>query len=308
MDFVKDSAPVIQGQRTLSISSDDLSFTQSMSSGLATTVLPVKFLRDLGQARSRSLSGVVVSHSHSYRSPGLTVSRRDDRYSLMQNPGAVIAGIAVADAIQIGLAGIAIVQTQVNASGGSFQLVYDKAQRLLAPEGRIKMPGSLTSKATYKRKFLHIGPIKDLQQDLFASADIFVEWEGNPYGEIGTPVIQKDLHSSSDWSRSSAAVVVTKLDRIPIPGVDPRAWPIVYSYQGNYDPVGNGQWEFSGEFEINAFGGIKFNKHDVVSRSLIDTFISGAPDEYVVKGNDVIVPTPAITQEQLEYLKSHMAQ
>lgn len=306
MDFVKDSAPVIQGQRTISIASDDLSFTQSVSSGLATTVLPVKLLRSMGTPQARSFALAEMVHSHSYRSPSLTMSVRGE-FSRMQNP-AMIAGIAVADAIQIGLAGIAIVQSQVNASGGSFQLVYDKAQRLLTPEARMKMPGSLTTKSTYKRKFLHVGLIKSHQEDVFANADIFVEWEGNPYGEIGTPVIQKDIRSSSDWSRSSAAIVVTKLDRIPVPGIDPRAWPIVYSYQGNYDPMGNGHWEFTGEFEINAFGGIKFNKHDVVSRSLIDTFISGAPEEYVVKGDDVTVATPTIPPEQLDYLKAHMPQ
>lgn len=52
-DFVKESAPVIQGQRTLTVSSDDLNFAQSMSSSLATTVLSVKDLRHF----AGSLSG-----------------------------------------------------------------------------------------------------------------------------------------------------------------------------------------------------------------------------------------------------------
>lgn len=48
MDFVRDSAPVIQGQRTVTINSDDLTFSQSQSSSeLATTVLPVSFLQSL---------------------------------------------------------------------------------------------------------------------------------------------------------------------------------------------------------------------------------------------------------------------
>ena len=42
-----------------------------------------------------------------------------------------------------------------------------------------------------------------------------------------------------------------------------------------YDPWGNGMFEFSGEFEINAFGGIKFVKHQVVSRSMLDFAIGG---------------------------------
>jgi len=44
-DFVKDSAPVIQGQGSVTINTDDLSFTQTISSGLATTVVPVDTLR-----------------------------------------------------------------------------------------------------------------------------------------------------------------------------------------------------------------------------------------------------------------------
>lgn len=47
-DFVKDSAPVIQGLRSVTISSDDLTFTQSVTaSSLATTVLPVSLLQSL---------------------------------------------------------------------------------------------------------------------------------------------------------------------------------------------------------------------------------------------------------------------
>ncbi len=47
LDFVKDSAPVIQGQRSLTINSDSLTFSQSLTSGLATTVLSAGFLKAL---------------------------------------------------------------------------------------------------------------------------------------------------------------------------------------------------------------------------------------------------------------------
>jgi GH24 family phage-related lysozyme (muramidase) len=47
MDFVRDSAPVIQGQRSVTITTDNLSFAQTFSSSLATTVLPAGFLRSL---------------------------------------------------------------------------------------------------------------------------------------------------------------------------------------------------------------------------------------------------------------------
>jgi GH24 family phage-related lysozyme (muramidase) len=54
MDFVKDSAPMIQGQGSLNINSDSLTFTQSLSSGLATTVLPVSLLRSFSLSQSAS--------------------------------------------------------------------------------------------------------------------------------------------------------------------------------------------------------------------------------------------------------------
>src|SRR5215470_7518621 len=55
MDFVKDSAPVIQGQRNVTINTDDLTFSQSItSSQLATTVMPVNFLRSFRLARAAS--------------------------------------------------------------------------------------------------------------------------------------------------------------------------------------------------------------------------------------------------------------
>ena len=301
LDFVADSAPVVQGQRSVSINADDLSFSQTVSSRLATTVLDVSRLQSIRLSGAAS-NGRVHNHlSASYTSPS-TMMARPEEYSRMQNPvAAVIAGIEVADALQIGLGTAAIVQAQVNASSGAFQLVYDKAQRLLTNEARNKMPGSLKSKSTYSRSLMYIGssgPGID-----FAQANIIIEWEGNPYGEIGTPVIRRDLKTSTEWSKSSAALSITKLDRIPIPGTDPRAWPIVYSYEGTFDPVGNGLFEFSGEFEINAFGGLKFNRHEVVSRSLLDFAIEGKPDDYVRRGKDVVVPAPAIPQEQIDYLK-----
>ncbi|SAL05098.1 lysozyme [Caballeronia arationis] len=54
MDFVKDSAPVIQGETGVTIASDDLVFSQSLAPGrsLAMTVLPVGLLRSIAAAQS----------------------------------------------------------------------------------------------------------------------------------------------------------------------------------------------------------------------------------------------------------------
>jgi hypothetical protein len=244
-----------------------------------------------------------ITHSYVFQSSSNVVTRHSD-YSIAQNPAAaVIAGIEVADAVQIGLAAVAIVQTQVSASQGSFTLSYDKAQRLLTSEARAQMPGSQTSKTSYSLHLLYlsIGAVNS------AEADVIVEWEGNPYGEIGTPVIRRNLEKSTEWSKSSANITITKVDRIPLPGTDPRTWPIVYSYEGTYDPYGNGYFEFSGEFEINAFGGLKFNRHEVVSRAVADWAIGGTPQDKVQRGRDVIVAVPAIPQEQINYLRTRLS-
>src|SRR5262245_35781044 len=48
--FVQDSAPVVSGARAITINSDDLSQAKSLSSSLATTVMPLGLLRALSEA------------------------------------------------------------------------------------------------------------------------------------------------------------------------------------------------------------------------------------------------------------------
>ena len=61
-DFVKDSAPVLKGQHGLTISSDDLTFAQSIVSSLTTAVIPdrvlpmLKFSRAASERQARVLS------------------------------------------------------------------------------------------------------------------------------------------------------------------------------------------------------------------------------------------------------------
>ncbi|MHB8689640.1 MAG: papain-like cysteine protease family protein [Solirubrobacteraceae bacterium] len=216
-----------------------------------------------------------------------------------QQQAFMIAGIAIADAIQIGLGGVAVAQAGVSASAGTFTLTYDKAQRLLTPEARGAMPGAQATTQSYSHRVFQIGASG------FANASVIIEWQGNAYGEITTPVIRRDLDQSTDWSHSSCNIAITKLDRIPPADTDPRTWPVVFHYEGSYDPPGNGYWEFTGEFQIDAFGGIKWAKHQVVSRSLIDAFISGSPEDYVRRGADVTGTVAPIPAEQIQYLQAH---
>jgi hypothetical protein len=275
------------------------------------TVINRKFSEFLAEYESPAAVNTwpyVITHWAADESTGQSL-RRDSIYreqsiephvSEAQSP--VIAGIAIADAIQIGLGAAAVVQAGFAASEGTFTLTYDKAQRLLTPDARAAMPGSQAATQNYVRQLFHVGA------EGFANASVTIAWQGNAYGEITTPVIERDLAQSTDWSHSSAMFEITKLDTIPPADTDPRAWPIVYHYRGNYDPPGNGYWEFSGQFQIDAFGGIKWTKHEVVSRSLMDFAISGNPEDFVQRGPDVIAAIPPIPDEQLRYLQSHRPQ
>ncbi len=293
-DFVTDSAPMIQGQGTVTINTDKLTFAKSMSSSLATTILPAHVLASLGRSGG---TGSSLARSYSFHNPSTVMQLT--RYSIQQSP-VLIAGLEVADAASIGLAAVGVAQAQASASQGSFTLTFDKAARLLTNEARSSMPGAQSTKKSYSHRlfWLAIGAAIDT-----ARADVIIEWEGNPYGEIGTPNIRRNLPTSTDWSRSAANIAIIRVDRIPLPDTDPRTWPVVYTYEGTYDPLGNGYFEFSGEFEVNAFGGLKFNRQEVVSRSFADWAIGGTPEAKVRKGDDVIVAVPAIPQEQINYLK-----
>lgn len=153
-------------------------------------------------------------------------------------------------------------------------------------------------KTTYSRTLFWLPSIRFNA----AQALIKIIWDGNDYGEIGTPTITKDLDQTSDWSRSSASINIRAISRIPA-GTDPRTWPLWYHYEGSFDPIGNGQWDFNGDFEINAFGAIAFHDHKWKSRSLIDSAIDVNPDDW--KGPDVTATVPTIPDDQMAYLRGH---
>jgi hypothetical protein len=253
----------------------------------------VDFLRDLSAITQPVVNKKMVEVAEA--------SNKNANMDFVQ-PQFLVEGIAVADAIQIGLGAAAIVQAQVSASQGSFTLSYDKAQRLLTNEARQQMPGAQATKSRYSRRLFLISSPRDMAP--LAVANIIIEWEGNAFGEISTAVIRRELSSSTEWSQSSANLTISKIDRIPNSATDPRTWALIFSYEGTYDPMGNGYYEFSGEFEINAFGGLKFNRHDVVPRNLLGS--TGNPYEFVAKGQDNIPGVPPIPTEQITYLRSRL--
>jgi GH24 family phage-related lysozyme (muramidase) len=239
------------------------------------------------------------------QSAGLAIpsSREVREYSYQQNPAAAAGGIALADAIQIGLAAVAIGQTGISAAfpPGGLQVSYDSQQRLLTDQARNEMPGAKNQpKNHYKRNLFWFPSLRPG----VAQALIQIDWDGNAYGEITTPTITRDLHQTSEWSRSSCVINMRAVKQIPDGTTDPRTWPLWYHYEGAFDPLGNGQWEFSGDFEINAFGGLTFHNHTNVSRSLMDFAISEVNNDSW-KCEDVAWTVPAIPDDQMAYLRAH---
>jgi|GEM_PF-5404882 len=302
LQFVRDSAPIIQGQRNITINSDDLTFTQSVSSILATTVVPVKDLKGGSLSRATSTGQRQGSkQAYSYHSPSVLVRPLGAAYSYMQNPAPlVVGGMKVVDAASLGLVATELAQNQLAISQGSFTLTCDRAQRLLSNEARTRMPGAQRAKQRFKYRLLTVKTGNKFK----ATANINIEWEGNPHGEMSTVQIERDLGTSTDWTRSSFNCAIQKVDRIPLADTDPRSWPIVFAYKGTFDPLGNGHFEFDGEFEINAFGGLRFVKHYIVSRSLADFLLLQEVEEYVAKGADHVAPTPPVPQEQIDFLRT----
>jgi GH24 family phage-related lysozyme (muramidase) len=256
--------------------------------------------------RTQHGGGAPVRSAYHYHSPSSNeLASAQSNLAFQQNPAVVAIGVA--DAIQIGLGAVAIVQAQVNATQGSFTLFFDQAQRMLTSEARAQMPGAQPQGKNYKQTLFYIGVADPKTSDILnmAYATVTIAWGGDDYGEIATANIERDLDSSTDWQKSTCNLNIKKLDKIPPPNTDPRTWPIVFTYVGTFDPSGNGYYEFRGEFEINAFGGLKFNDHHVVSRSYIQ-WGEGDPENYVRKGKDAIVPVPPIPAEQQAYLRTKL--
>jgi hypothetical protein len=230
------------------------------------------------------------------------------RYSLSKTPAAVpgifgIAGLTGVEAANLGLGAVGLVGS-VPTKSGNLSISSDKAERLLTPQARQKL-GAIP-KTTYTYPILYISAPRPLVNN--ADALLEVTWEGNNYGEIGAAYVRRNLKSIASFHKTSLTVAFTKHDRIPPTSMkDPREWPVVFGYDGSYDPWGNGQFEFQGEFEINAFGGLTITRHEVKSVSFIEFAIAGNASAYVQKQSNrsyTVTPLPA---PQKKYLLEQIA-
>jgi hypothetical protein len=210
-----------------------------------------------------------------------------------------IAGLTAVDAASLGL-GAASLLAPVAVKTGNLSITSDKAERLLNTDAKRKLNKRPVKPYTYY--LLFIGSSKLIVDP--AQALIEVTWEGNDYGEIGGAYVRRNLKNTDSFSKSSLTVSFTKLNKIPpVSMKDPREWPIIFAYDGTYDPYGNGEFQFQGEFEINAFGGLKFNRHEVKSTSALEIGIVGSPYDRVKKYSNKSYTVPPLPPEQKEYLK-----
>lgn len=234
------------------------------------------------------------------------LSRSSSRYSLAKTPAVGlfgIAGLTAVEAANLGLGAAGLLQS-VFTKSGSLNISSDKAQRLLTSQARQKL--GVRPKQKYTYPLLWINSDKLIGDT--ADALMEVTWEGNDYGEIGAAHVRRNLRNTDAFTKSSLSVTFSKQDAIPPHNIkDPREWPIVFTYDGTYDPWGNGQFEFQGEFEINAFGGLKFTRHEVKSVSFVDAMIRGNAQNYVKKMSNRSYPVPPLPADQRDYLLEQIA-
>jgi len=165
-----------------------------------------------------------------------------------------------AEALEVALTAGITVQEQAAITQGGLRYQSDKGSRV----GNPPKP----SDQEYNQAVLGVGR-ESVLPDVYA---VFrVHWQGNKFGEIGGAYVQLSLPESSEFHEhgSSLDVHFTCLDTMPKMGDDPKLWPMQWTYEGNFDPLGPGQYAFNGKFEIDAFGGFKSLEHVVVDHSAL---------------------------------------
>lgn len=211
-----------------------------------------------------------------------------------------IAGLGAVEAIEIGLGAIGLA-SEIGKADGGLAWASDQADRLLAPEARVKLGEK--AKAAYSYPLLWVGEIKQG----FADALFLVKWEGNAYGEMAGLRVVRDIHNTTDWRESELNVSFRRIRTLPPPEIkDPREWPIVFEYDGTFNPYGNGYFTFQGAFAANAFGGLKHLRHEISDKSFASFLKMGSKTDYVRKKPDQSYTVPKIPDDQLAYLKERL--
>lgn len=180
------------------------------------------------------------------------------------------------EAVEIALTAAIVVQEQAADIHGGLAVYTDTARR------RGEKPKGMAHEYSAE---IFTAACSRLVGDL--SATFRVHWMANDYGEIDTAYVAVDSnHTSFAAHGSSLHAHFSFVGDSGREGQDQRLWPLRWRYEGEFDPLGNGQWEFTGLFEIDAFGGFHLINPVVTDRSLISLGL-GSPEVYVNKGPDI---------------------
>lgn len=173
-----------------------------------------------------------------------------------------IAGLEAVEAITLGLS-VAGVAQQVGSKSGGLMHSSDNAKRIMKGEPR---PLS----RSYKHHVLLFGAKKLLSSK--TTGAFVLEIQSNDYGEILSAFVKKDLSLTTSFYKSTANVNFKFMGLHPQKGgeQDPRAWPLRFYFSGNFDPTGNGEYDFEGYFDFNAFGMFKPFGFKAVNRSALE--------------------------------------
>ena len=181
------------------------------------------------------------------------------------------------EGLALGLSALSVYPSSKQTSGG-LSYVPVKMERRLEKE-----PRPYTRR--YVWKIFGAGSEGGFGND-FAQVHFTVEVDANACGEF-VALVSHSLEGSTSFSYSSMQATFTCLGLFPFAdALDTRGSPARVAYQGSYDKMGNGHWDFKGQFEFNAFGYFKILRHNVVSRSLADWALSGRPSDYVYRFNN----------------------
>jgi hypothetical protein len=188
------------------------------------------------------------------------------------------------DAAALGLTAISTAASLAPISAGKLTITRQQGDRMRTPPK--------PKDGTYEATVLSISLTDPILPDL--SAVIKVHWTGNAYGEIGGAYIQVDP-DHTEFVMSSLQLDFSLLNDLPNQGDDPRAWPMQWIYNGRFDPVGNGDYEIQGKFQINAFGAFQSLEHVVTDRSLIA--LSVDPYSIIAAGPTIDAPVPPLPDD-----------
>lgn len=205
------------------------------------------------------------------------------------NPGLFgIYGLEAVEAASLGLAAIPLVEQSF--TGGNINVEHFIITRSMKSEPSAKFNQSYTYRL-FNIEWWSLGTTK-VYVDLNITSNDLGEFSAKTEFNVKESAEGASATTINFSNRGVFAVEGTSVN-------DPRAYPFRVSYSGSFDPRGNGFYYFEGEFEFNAFGLLRFIKHDTKNKSTIP--IQGS-DSVVATGEEHNFSIPALPEKQRKIL------